>query len=50
MNIGDIGEEMEAVDIAYDRFTDAANGASNFFQKFIVRLNTATEITGQSGI
>ena len=26
MNIGDIGEEMEAVDIAYDRFTDAANG------------------------
>lgn len=29
---------------------DAANGAANFFQKFAVRLNTATEITGQAGI
>ena len=45
---GDLG--VDVVVESTGIFTDAANGASNFFQKFIVRLNTATEITGQAGI
>jgi hypothetical protein len=31
-------------------YTDADNAAGNYFTKLIVRLNTATEITGQAGI